>query len=81
MNVFFHPPVIEILARDHEEIHPLLLLRCIHARIALDGILQRQQHFHTGQAGSIAARNGIRDRINHEPGTDSVQDLRQDSGP
>ena len=50
VDVLLHPLVVEILARDHQEIDPLALLLRVDARVGLDRVLEPEQHVHRGQA-------------------------------
>ena len=47
----------------------------VHARIALDRVLERQQQLHAGQAVRIAARDGVGDGIDDEARADTRQAL------
>ena len=66
VHVLLHPAVIEILACPHQEIGPARLLLGIDPRVALDGILQTEQHVHRGEALGIRLADRRRQRIDHE---------------
>src|SRR5690606_41139608 len=48
--VLFDPTVVEVLTRQHQIIDPELLQFPIQTSVVLDGVLERKQHFHAGQA-------------------------------
>src|SRR5271170_1911747 len=75
MHVLLDPAVIEFLAGGDQVIKPELLLLGVHARVAFDRVLERQQQLHTGEAVRIAAGNRVRQGIDHKPRTDPGEAL------
>jgi hypothetical protein len=80
MHVFLDPAIVELLARRHEVVEPHLFLLGIDTRIALDRILKREQQFHAGEAARIAARDGGRERVDHETRADAGKTLVRSFG-
>src|SRR4030095_13831658 len=73
--VFLAPAVVEVLARQHQVVDPQLLRLRVHAGVVLDRVLEREQHFHAGQALLVAARDRVRDRVDDEARADAGQTL------
>src|SRR5688572_1281526 len=66
VHVLLDPAVVEVLAGEHEELDPLLLAARVHARVRLDGVLEREQHVHARQALHVVARDRVADRVDDE---------------
>src|SRR5258706_5391732 len=75
VHVLLHPAVVEILAHRHQEVDPLALLLAVHAHVALDRVLERDQHLHRGQAFRARLDDGAGERVDDEARRDARQAL------